>query len=107
MFRPYPKLEKASLLEELSAVQHTASHQPELAARDLSVGLALADSLAAVPSIPSQLLRSRMIAYSFSALEQTVNHCALPSDATSELSRTFKEWSKPKTVASVSIVPSP
>ena len=67
------------------------SHQPELAARDVLVGLTLANSLTETPSILSQLLRSRMIAYSLGALEETVNRCSLPSGGANELFRTFQK----------------
>jgi hypothetical protein len=91
IYRPYPQLEKASLLVELTALHYAENKQPEPAAREVLTSLALADSLANAPSVLSQLLRSRMLVYALTALEQVVNRSGLPSDTATELSRALQK----------------
>ncbi|MBI3417834.1 MAG: hypothetical protein HY043_21285 [Verrucomicrobia bacterium] len=81
LFPHAKKLSNANRLLELTAIYHAESNQGELAAKDVLIGLALANSLLEEPAVLAQLPRAWGIANAVEALEQTVNRTLLPAEA--------------------------
>src|SRR5262249_35944827 len=69
VYTPIQKLEQATFLLALAALDHADSHQPAQAANDLFTAFALADSLVRIPTILPQLLRRRIDTCALDALE--------------------------------------
>lgn len=90
VYRPFPKVETASLLLELSALYHADCGQGEQAAKDLVHDLALANSLGIAPATLAQLLRGRVLTYTLRGLEQVVNRSRLSPEAASQLKRAWE-----------------
>lgn len=88
---PHSKhLGNATRLLELAAISHAEANQAELAANDVLVCLALANSLLKEPVVLGQLPRTWGIAYAVEALEQIANRTLLSAEAFSELSKVFQ-----------------
>jgi hypothetical protein len=88
---PHSKhLGNATRLLELTAISHAEANQAELAANDVLVCLALANSLLEEPVVLGQLPRTWGIAYAVEALEQIANRTVLSAGALSELSKVFQ-----------------
>jgi len=84
------KLGNATRFLELTAIYHAEINQAEQAAKDILIGLALANSLLEEPAVLAQLPRTWGVAYAVEALEQTVNRTVLPAEALSELAKVFQ-----------------
>jgi hypothetical protein len=94
VYRPFPNLEKSSLLLESAALFHADSKHGGQAANDVMVNLCLADSLADAPATLAQLLRGRIISYSVRALQQTLNRVTLPPAGATELLKVLTRMEK-------------
>jgi hypothetical protein len=89
-FPHLPKLRSAGLVVEASAILHAEAHEGKAAADDVLVGLALARSLQAEPTLLSQLVRAGLVATAVDTWEQSVNRAALPQGQLSDLMKIFK-----------------
>jgi len=83
------KVKSATLVTELSAIQHAEANDGEQAANDVLTALGLARSLCAEPSLSSQKMRAASVLITLAALEQTLNRTALRPGSLSELSTAF------------------
>jgi hypothetical protein len=94
IYRPFSNLEKGSLVLGLAALFHAESKHGGQAANDVMVELCLADSLGDTPSTLAQLLRGRIISYSVTALQQTLNRTPLPPAGATELMKVLQRMEK-------------
>jgi hypothetical protein len=85
------KLRSAGLVVEASAILHAEAHDGKAATEDVLVGLALARSLQAEPTLLSQLVRAGLVATAVDTWEQSVNRAASPQGQLSDLMNTFKK----------------
>jgi len=85
------QLDLASAFLELTAVYHAEANQPDKAAKDILIGLALANSFLEEPDVLPQLTRTWSVGYAVGALEKTVNRTALPAEASAELAKVFQK----------------
>jgi hypothetical protein len=90
-FHHLTKLKAAAQLAELNAISHAEAKQAKEAATDVLLGMSLARSLKAEPSLLSQLLRVSTISTTVAALEQTINRTTLSSESLNELSKEFRK----------------